>query len=100
MNANLVVVFSLISAIIAALKLRSVDRQLVVGSVVLFVLTVAQTVIGHQITDESRERLLAIHVPLAFVIFGLSLVVAGPVHFRRTPATGPIATSRDVFDRG
>jgi hypothetical protein len=36
------------------------------------VLALAQTGIGHLITDDGHDWLIAIHVPLAFVIFGLT----------------------------
>ena len=35
-------------------------------------ITLAQTGIGHLISDRGDEELVAIHVPLAFVIFGLT----------------------------
>lgn len=72
-TANLVVGLALITAVFAAVTMRHVVPRLVGWSVVLFVLTVAQTAIGHQITDASQDALIAVHVPLAFVIFGLTL---------------------------
>jgi hypothetical protein len=37
-----------------------------------FVITLAQTGIGHLITDDGHDCLIGVHVPLAFVIFGLT----------------------------
>jgi heme A synthase len=88
MNADLVVVLSLISSITAALEMRSTARHLVIASAVLFVLTTAQTLIGHQITDDGKDWLLAIHVPLAFVIFALSLWLLARATVLRRPSPG------------
>lgn len=38
----------------------------------LFVLALAQTGIGHLITDDGHDWLIAVHVPLAFIIFGVT----------------------------
>jgi hypothetical protein len=64
---------ALITAVYAAITLRRVAPQLVAVAVLLFVLTLAQTGIGHLITDEGQNGWIAVHVPLAFVIFGLTL---------------------------
>jgi hypothetical protein len=39
----------------------------------LFALVVVQTFIGHEITDNKQDWLIGIHVPLAFIIFGLAI---------------------------
>jgi hypothetical protein len=44
-----------------------------VGGVALFVLVVAQTAIGHLITEGKQDGLIGVHVPLAFVVFGLTI---------------------------
>jgi hypothetical protein len=64
---------ALITAVYAAITLRRVVPRLVVAAAVLFVLTLAQTGIGHLITDKGEDGWIAVHVPLAFVIFGLTL---------------------------
>lgn len=70
--ANVVVVLALATAIFAIVTLRRVLRSVMWGSAVLFVLVVIQVVLGHLITDASLDGLIAVHVPLAFVVFGLS----------------------------
>ena len=64
---------ALITAIYAAVTLRRVLPGLVLAAAALFVLTLAQTGIGHLITDEGQDGWIPVHVPLAFVIFGLTL---------------------------
>jgi hypothetical protein len=64
---------ALATAIYAAATLRRVVPRLVLAAAVLFVLTLAQTDIGHLITDKGQDGWIAVHVPLAFVIFGLTL---------------------------
>lgn len=44
-------------------------------SFTLFVLVVVQIFIGHFITDFTQDWLIAIHVPLAFVIFGGAILL-------------------------
>ena len=70
--ANVVVVLALATAIFTIVMLRRALRSVMWGSVALFVLVVVQVVIGHLITDASLDGLIAVHVPLAFVVFGLS----------------------------
>ncbi len=43
------------------------------ASAVLAVLLVVQIVIGHLITDGKQDGWIGVHVPLAFVIFGLTI---------------------------
>jgi hypothetical protein len=64
---------ALITAAWAVFTLRRAAPALVVAAIVLFVLTLAQTGIGHLITDNGQDGWIAVHVPLAFVIFGLTL---------------------------
>ncbi|MBV9793927.1 MAG: hypothetical protein JO016_08300 [Actinobacteria bacterium] len=64
------------TALYAAITLRRVVPRLVLAAAVLFVLTLAQTGIGHLITDDNQNGWIAVHVPLAFVIFGLTLWLA------------------------
>ena len=42
------------------------------AAVALAVFTIVQMVIGHLITDEEQDGWIGVHVPLAFVIFGLT----------------------------
>jgi hypothetical protein len=64
---------SLVTAIYAAAALRRAGPGLVVAAAGLFVLVLAQTGIGNLITHRGDDGLIAVHVPLAFVIFGLTL---------------------------
>jgi hypothetical protein len=65
-------VLALATAVVAFLTIRRVQLRLVVASAALFVITLAQTGIGHLITDDGKDGLIGVHVPLAFVIFGLT----------------------------
>lgn len=65
-------VLALITAGYGFRKLRSTHRLLVDAAVVLFIATLAQTGIGHLITDDGQDGWIAVHVPLAVVIFGLT----------------------------
>ncbi|MES2169682.1 MAG: hypothetical protein V4479_03015 [Actinomycetota bacterium] len=71
--ANVVAVLALATMIFTIVALRKVSRALLVGTIVLLVLVVAQTFIGHQITDGSQDWLIGVHVPLAFIIFALAI---------------------------
>jgi ABC-type uncharacterized transport system permease subunit len=71
--ADVVVVLALATMIFTIVALRKVSRALLVGTVVLLVLVVVQTLIGHQITDNKQDWLIGIHVPLAFIIFGIAI---------------------------
>lgn len=64
---------ALITAIYGAIKLREKLPRLVHLAAILFLLTLAQTGIGHLITDFGENNWIPVHVPLAFVIFGLTL---------------------------
>jgi hypothetical protein len=71
--ADVVDVLALATMIFAIVKLRGTSRALLWGSVILLVLVVVQTFIGHLITDGNQDWLIGIHVPLAFIIFGLAI---------------------------
>jgi heme A synthase len=71
--ADIVAVLALATMIYAIVRLRRASRALLVGTIVLFVLVVVQTLIGHQITDNHQDWLIGIHVPLAFIIFGIAI---------------------------
>jgi hypothetical protein len=63
---------ALITAIFALVTLRRSYPRITWLTVALFVLTLAQTGIGHLITDFGMNGWAAVHVPLAFIIFGLT----------------------------
>ena len=65
-------VMALITAGYAFKTLRASRPRMVVWCATLFVITLAQTGIGHLITDDGHDWLIGIHVPLAFIIFGLT----------------------------
>lgn len=85
--ASAVTVLALATMICAIIALRKTSRSIVTGTVVLFVLSAAQTVIGHLISDSHARWLIGIHVPLAFVIFGIAvwLPIQSAVQRRRQP---------------
>lgn len=62
-------VLALASASYAYFALRTYFPVLVRFSGVLFVATLAQTGIGHLITDMGMSGMVMVHVPLAFVVF-------------------------------
>jgi hypothetical protein len=72
-NADVVVVLAVVTAVYAVVSLRAAARPLVIGSIVLAVLVVAQVGIGHAITDGNDDGLLVVHVPLALLVFGLTI---------------------------
>ena len=65
-------VLSLITAGYAFATLRSHFPVLVRLSAALFGVTLLQTGIGHLITDDGMDWLIAVHVPLAFVVFSVA----------------------------
>jgi ABC-type uncharacterized transport system permease subunit len=71
--ADVVVVLALVTMIFTIITIRKTSRSLLVGAIALFVLVVIQTFIGHEITDNNQNWLIGIHVPLAFIIFGIAV---------------------------
>jgi hypothetical protein len=71
--ADVVGVLALALMIFTIVTLRKTSRALLVGTIVLFVLVAAQTAIGHQISDNKQDWLIGVHVPLAFIIFGIAV---------------------------
>lgn len=79
-------VLALVTAGYAFLKIRRVNSLLFLGSVLLFVLDIAQAGIGHLITDDGVDWLITVHVPLAMLIFGLAIwLSARTARVRRRP---------------
>ena len=70
--ADVVAVFALATMIFTIVVLRRRSRPLLIASIVLFVLVLGQVAIGHQITDNKQDWLIAVHVPLAFVVFAIA----------------------------
>lgn len=82
-------VLTLGCAAYAWFALRDHFPNLARASIVLFVATLAQTGIGHLITDYGVDWLIAIHVPLAFVVFGFAGYLSiWAIRVRRQHAAG------------
>jgi hypothetical protein len=92
-NANVAIALAVITAIYALVVLRESARPLAIGAVALAVLVAAQAAIGHAVTDGSHDWLLVIHIPLALLVFALTIwlsVHARVAHGRaRLTAVGP-----------
>ncbi len=71
MIADISWVLALVTAGYAWRTLRGSYPGLVYGCAGLFVITLAQTGIGHLITDDGHDWLIGVHVP-ALIIFGLT----------------------------
>ena len=69
--ADVTWVVALLTAAAAAVTLRRAQPRLVAWTTGLFALTLVQTGIGHWITDYGHDSWIAVHVPLAVVLFGL-----------------------------
>jgi hypothetical protein len=87
--ADVTWVTALALAIVAYRTIRATHHRLWLGSALLFVLTLAQTGIGHLITDQGVDWLLVVHIPLALAIFGLTIWLATTVSWRRRTALEP-----------
>jgi heme A synthase len=68
----LTVVLAVATAVVAVILFRRRSRAIVWAAIALAVLTILQLVIGHLITDLEQDGWIGLHVPLAFVIFGLT----------------------------
>lgn len=66
-------VSALVTAVVAYRYLRVSHRPLWLGSAGLFVLDLVQTGIGHLITDDGHDGLIVVHVPIALLLFGLTV---------------------------
>jgi len=87
-NGYVVVVLALATAVYAVMALRATARPLAVGSVVLAVLVIAQDGIGHAITDNGSDGLIAVHVPLALIVFGLTIWLSLSARVMRRASSG------------
>jgi heme A synthase len=70
--ADVTWVLALVTAAYAFHRLRRTHRTLFVGATALFVLALAQTGLGHLITDKGMDGLIVVHVPVAVLLFGLA----------------------------
>jgi len=74
--ASATIVVALVTAVVVLVLVRATDRVLAWSSLVLFVLLVLETVLGHLITDAEADGWIGVHVPLAFVIVALAVWLA------------------------
>ena len=72
-NAYVAIALAAITAIYALTALRRSAPALAIGSTVLALLLIVQTIIGHAITADNDNGLLVIHVPLAMLVFALTI---------------------------
>jgi cell division protein FtsW (lipid II flippase) len=71
--ADITIVVALAAAIVGLVAVRATDRILAWFGLVLFVLLLVQTMLGHLVTDAEADGWIGVHVPLAFVIVGLAV---------------------------
>ena len=85
-SANVTILVALVTAVVGLALVRATDKVLAWSSLVLFVLLILQTVLGHLITEGEADGWIGVHVPLAFVIVALAvwLAVRGAQVRRRT----------------
>jgi hypothetical protein len=74
-DAFVVVVLALATAL-AAVTLRRAHSALTLGALGLLVLIVVQTGLGEAITRAGARELIVAHVPIAVLIFGLSIYLS------------------------
>jgi hypothetical protein len=90
-------VLSLITVVFAFVTLRHHFPVMVQLAGALFVVTLAQTGIGHLITERGMDWLIAVHVPLAFVVFGVAgYLTVWAVRVRRQLNTGDLERAASI----
>lgn len=72
MVANAAWVFALVTAVLAVVSFRTLAPALTGAAVALFVLLIIQTGMGYAIAG-GADGLLIVHVPLALLVFGLTV---------------------------
>ena len=87
-NADVVIGLAVVTALYAVVALRTAARPLVIASVVLALAVAAQTAIGHAISDSNDKGLLVIHLPLALLVFGLTIWLSVSARRMRKAASG------------
>ncbi len=75
-GAFVVVVLALATAL-AAVALRRASSAVTFGALGLLVLIVVQTGLGEAITKSDANELIAAHIPIAVLIFGLGVYLSG-----------------------
>ena len=71
-GGNVTVLLGLLAAIVAVWRLRG-RRELMVPTIVLFVLLVLEMVLGSLIREQHDDALTAVHVPLAMLVMGMAV---------------------------
>jgi len=71
-----VVVLALATAV-AAVALRRASSAVMFGALGLLVLIVVQTGLGEAITKSDANELIAAHIPIAVLVFGLGVYLSG-----------------------
>lgn len=71
--ADVTWVSALVAAIVGLARVRRSRPSLAYGATVLFLIALAQTGLGHLITDKGMDWLIVVHVPVAVVLFGLAV---------------------------
>jgi hypothetical protein len=91
---------ALITTVYGWSTVRATHRRLVLTAGALFALTLAQTGIGHLITDKGQDGWIPVHVPLAFVVFGLTVWLSvGAALALRAAQAGSSPTSERERER-
>jgi hypothetical protein len=71
-GADVTVLLALLAAVVAVWRLRA-RRELMVPTIVLFVLLVVEMVLGSLIREQHDDALTAVHVPLAMLVMGMAV---------------------------
>ena len=79
-GAHVATVLAFLAAVYAIVRLRA-RKDLLIGSIVLFVLFLAESYIGGAIRDDGKDSWTAVHVPIAFLL--TSLVIWLPLRARK-----------------
>jgi heme A synthase len=99
--ADVTWVLALITAVYAFRRVRpSGHRRLWAGAAALFVLLLAQTGLGHLITDGGMDGLIVVHVPVAMIIFGLVAWLSFAAATARRHGAAPAPYDADTAGRG
>jgi hypothetical protein len=79
-------VMALVTAVLGWVTMRSYRPSLVFWSVVLFLATLLEAGIGHLLPTDNYNWLIPVHVPLAFLIFALTIwLTTRALSLRRDP---------------
>ncbi len=70
-GGEIALVLTVVALAWAVWKLRN-RRDLIIGSVVLLVLLIAESYLGGQIRDDGKDTLTAVHVPLGMAIMAVA----------------------------